>query len=568
MNTTPGNVVIYQEETRGTVASAALRILRREIQARGGVETTLTDNGSSADIIICVSSSYPADGFAIEDHDGSILIRGNDERGLLYGVGRFLHTCSFDLPVNSSPERLFPMLSQWRGTSAPDCLIRGLYPAYNFKNWYVAAPRSEVLRYMEELALWGLNTLVFAPAHYQFATLDTSRSPELNKVIEENIHLIAELRRLGFQIGLLVSGNYGFAYGPPDGAATDVPDTSPPRRGNVGPRLCCSKPSAFAHMERTYAAVLDDYRSVGLDYLVTFPYDAGGCGCKECWPWGSRGFLKLNKMIHRLVSARFPECKLVYGTWCFDARGDFEGDWRGLARELEKDAGWVDFIMADSHEDFPHYPLEQGIPGGLPLLNFPEISMWGRYPWGGYGANPLPARLERLWYQIRHACAGGFPYSEGIFEDINKIICAGFYWNRNAKALDILREYISYEFSRSLENQLTTAIGLLERTYPQQTRQPEDVEAAWRIISEADSCLPQRARKSWRWQILYLRALIDHELLASQESPHSDKCDQAFEELTAIYHAENAGGPDAPPSRRCKARLASAAQTPPPGASQ
>lgn len=24
---------------------------------------------------------------------------------------------------------------------------------------------------------------------------------------------------------------------------------------------------------------------------------------------------------------------------------------------------------------------------------------------------------------------GGFPYSEGIYEDLNKAIIAGFYWN-------------------------------------------------------------------------------------------------------------------------------------------
>ena len=77
--------------------------------------------------------------------------------------------------------------------------------------------------------------------------------------------------------------------------------------------------------------------------------------------------------------------------------------------------------------------------GGLPLLNFPEISMWGNWPWGGVGANPLPARFQRLWDQVQHAVQGGFPYSEGIYEDMNKAVVAQFYWDagRSARAAPV-----------------------------------------------------------------------------------------------------------------------------------
>ena len=64
------------------------------------------------------------------------------------------------------------------------------------------------------------------------------------------------------------------------------------------------------------------------------------------------------------------------------------------------------------------------MPGGLPLLNFPDISMYGQNPWGGYGANPHPGRLQQRWDETKKKLSGGFPYSEGIYEDINKVICA------------------------------------------------------------------------------------------------------------------------------------------------
>ena len=75
---------------------------------------------------------------------------------------------------------------------------------------------------------------------------------------------------------------------------------------------------------------------------------------------------------------RFPGIKSVLSTWCYDTPP--AGEWAGLARFLETENGWLDYILADSHTDFPRYPLEHGVPGGLPLLNFPEISMWGRSP--------------------------------------------------------------------------------------------------------------------------------------------------------------------------------------------
>ena len=550
------NTTIHLAAKPTLVVRRAVGILKRELRERAGVEVREGAAGQ-ADLVLNIQPGIGDEGFRIAGKAGQpAMIAGNDERGLLYGIGKFLHTSRFG--------RDGWQPSPWRGTSVPACHVRGMYPAYNFKNWYVSAPREDVLRYAEELALWGLNSLAFVTAHHQHASMDAPETPELRKTIDDNTQLMKSLRELGFRIGLLSTGNIGFSYGPPGSAAKDVPDTTPARRGNVDPRICPSHPAGWAHMEKTYAKVLDVYRDVGIDYLVTFPYDAGGCGCEKCWPWGPNGFLRMNKMLSRLMRERFPDCKLVFGTWCFDACGDLEGEWKGLARELATDTSWVHYIMADSHGDFPRYPLDQGVPGGLPLLNFAEISMWGRYPWGGCGANPLPARFQRLWSQIQHVCDGGFPYSEGIYEDMDKAICAGFYWNREAKAEDTLREYVSYEYSPEVVEPVMEAIRLMEKSYPRETWQKPDVERAYEIILDADRRLPARARTAWRWRILYLRAVIDHELIAHPGLPHTDRCDEAFEELTRIYHAENTGGPDAPPSRRCRARLAAQETKPPP----
>jgi hypothetical protein len=104
--------------------------------------------------------------------------------------------------------------------------------------------------------------------------------------------------------------------------------------------------------------------------------------------------------------------------------------------------------MADSSGSFPSWPLAHGGgPGGLPLYNFPEISMWGRQPWGGFGANPMPARLQTRWEETKGLVVGGAPYSEGVYNDINMVVCLRHYWDpAGATAADTVRDYAAFEF--------------------------------------------------------------------------------------------------------------------------
>ena len=202
------------------------------------------------------------------------------------------------------------------------------------------------------------------------------------------------------------------------------------------------------------------------------------------------------------------------------------------------------------------------------MVGFPEISMYQCDPWGGYGANPLPAHLQSLWDQAKEHLAGGFPYSEGIYEDINKAICAQFYWNKSAQAADVVREYAAFEYSPEVVDDVTAAIDILERNLPRSRRRGDEggelccemkhvdgAEEAFVLLQRADAKLSPQARSAWRWRILYLRALIDREL-ALNEGRISEPCQEAFDELTTIYHADRALDWVAPPKPRGSRRPA------------
>jgi len=226
-------------------------------------------------------------------------------------------------------------------------------------------------------------------------------------------------------------------------------------------------------------------------------------------------------------------------TWTFDTPP--QGEWEALTKFMAEDKGWADYIMADAHEDFPRYPLEKGVPGGLPLLNFPEISMWGQNPWGGYGANPFPHRLQKLWDQTHRKLSGGTPYSEGIYEDLNKAVEVQFYWDPNRTARATLEEYIGYEFGSGVTEDVLAMIDLLENTascsYRKQSVDTAAVLRAFQLAEAVNARLPEWAKRSWRWEILHLRAVLDRERFAGGglETPAAEA---ALHRLIELYHCQ------------------------------
>lgn len=121
----------------------------------------------------------------------------------------------------------------------------------------------------------------------------------------------------------------------------------------------------------------------------------------------------------------YPNIRSIVSTWVFDKPIVNGSEYEGLDNFIKAEKARssssgstsnFSFAMVDDHGDFPLWPLQHGggTVGGLPLLNFPEISMWGRSPWGGWGANPLPTRFEGLWQQTKGSVLGGMPYSEGV----------------------------------------------------------------------------------------------------------------------------------------------------------
>ena len=425
----------------------------------------------------------------------------------------------------------------WRGTREPGAMFRAAYLATHFGNWYEAAPLPEVCRYLEDLGLWGYNTiLVHYPTH-QFDRIDDDRSVEWLTRIKA---MFKAARACGLRVGLLQCSNQGLKSTPESWRGRPIENR---RGGNLGFNCCMSKPEALAGIVELYDALFERFTDIGCDDLVFWPYDEGGCLCDDCTPWGARGFLKISRLIGQRAVARFPDLRITVSTWRFpdEQEGDPSGEWPAFYKAITADHSWFHCIMADGADEvngFVKYLLDHPLPGDLPLVSFPEISMYAG-EWGSKGALCSKRRFQNQWQNNKPLAQGGAVYSEGIYEDMNKVLWAGWWWQPSADPNDIVRSYAAWEFGSQVGEDACKAIDLLDTLAgPEKTHRALEAN---KLLSAAEDRLDQDVKSCWRWRLLRLRGIIETEMATAKEGkPPSPAYREAVEELTRIYHAESA----------------------------
>jgi hypothetical protein len=519
----------------GPIVENVGRVFARQVQNRCDAKVA-RQGEASLTVELAIEPGIGDEGFKIIDGDaGSIRVVGNDARGVLYGVGKLLHTSTYD-------GRGFTP-SAWRGVSVPKMSVRGIYFATHFQNFYEVAPLEDVQRYFEEQSLWGTNSLLLWFGMEEFEGID---DPKAQAMLARLRALLKIAKDLGLNTCLGCICNDGYKNSPVElraQASTENRSHYKTKMGsriyNLGNELCPSKPGVpvmeMGYCREKFAA----FEEIGLDYWFIWPYDNGGCTCPDCSPWGANGYLRMAEPLAKAYKEAFPKGKVILGTWYFDRWGI--GEWDGISAKFNaKKPDWIDYLMCDNFEEYPRYPLEHGSPGGLPMLNFPDISMYGQDPWGGYGANPHPGRLQARWDETKQVLLGGFPYSEGIYEDMNKVICTRLYWEPDRPAMETVKEYAAYEFSPEVADDVATIVKIFEENHYRNKIGPSTV-TAYKLTRQVDAKLTPQSRRSWRWRLFCIRAAIDQEIYRNTLGIGCAKVfREAFEELTAILQCKNA----------------------------
>lgn len=477
----------------GYTSQAAL--LKKNMEKRIDVEYA----ADSMTIELCINKLLGAvESYQIESIENGWKVTGSDEVGLYHGIGKFLHTAKW------SKTEFVP--NPPMGLQEPDCTFRAMYYSVHFYNWYYTCSIEELKEYTEDMLLWGYNAIVCIIPLLNFNSCD---EPAFFKAVEKVRSIFAMCKEIGMKTGIIINPNQGLKTTPKEFIVTEsCYDTRP--GGDGGINLCQEVTGAMEYLKYLWVMMLKRFSDMPLDYILTWPYDEGGCNCEVCRPWGANGYPKI--VVETIKESRkfYPNAKFIVSTWFFDDPVD-TGEYEGFYKHLKTDLADIDYIMVDAHGMYPKYPLTHEVI--KPIVNFPEISMFGLGPWGGRGANPLLKRFQKIWDQSKHILSGGMPYSEGKYEDISKIQFAGYYWDKDRHYTDIMAEYINYYYSSDVVDEVIEFMELIEKNHVLvHEKNDPDMEAskrAYELAKLVDDKLSEEVKTDWRWRILYIRARID-----------------------------------------------------------
>ncbi|MBQ2718993.1 MAG: hypothetical protein IJF73_02885 [Clostridia bacterium] len=444
------------------------------------------------------------------------------------------------------------------GTYASGKELCGMYFATHFRNYLDEAPIDELCEYVEDLAFWGMNALELWLDLHHFRNMGEAR-PKTERLKA----ILRHARKMGIPTVLMTLSNEAFH----ESVRALRADWTPGHDGYVHPlgdhfhvEICPSKPGGMDLIKHYRRAMLEEFRDTPPDYVMFFAYDEGGCSCHECAPWGGNGHIRVVRELIPLCKEYFPEARFILSAWQYGTYNKQTVEFDMLAEALKNDPNgdFCDVRYVLSEPQYANYAYRPEVDMGRPLISFPEISMYKMKPWGGYGANPLPKLFDRLWerYGGLRKLEGTLPYSEGIYEDLNKVIVLRHYRDGQPAAKTI-REYLAYEtgLAGALLEETALAVEAMEETHNRAfdrdthtvtVEHPERIEEIEAAILRADAALTEAARENVRWQLLYLRARIDGALKRAGFVRNAE-VRALYEELARRTHLTEANGPSQRP---------------------
>lgn len=494
-------------------------------------------NALSEKVIFQIDKSFEGDDYRVEKEGKKFVLLGNSVVAFNAAVGKVMRL------GDAACNKTFRFEKKLRGT----------YFANHFYNFYHTAPIEKVFDYMEELALWGQNVFSLWFDMHHFSSINDPHAQEMIVRMEK---YYKKAKELGMKT---VYGNQGNEYYYESEQRLRAECSTESGLYQAKPvgfyytELCPSKPESVTLLLESFRELMKRFQKVGIDYLGFGPYDQGGCTCKDCYPWGANGFFKISKLKAAIAKEYFPEVKIILSAWRI---GVFcHEEWEPFLTAVKNDGDWFDCMLVDVVAEHPDelYAL------GYPVICFPEISM-AASPWGGYGAMPIPGTIKQYFTSKWTRCAGGWSYSEGLFEDINKVVTLELFRDSTLEIKDIVKEYAAYYFKGDFSEEIAKLILALEETawrnvfdkngnncdYPsgEQTELPivkihltANIEKIANSFAELDKKLSKEIKENWRYRMLYLRALGDYELMKNGGEPN-EKTDEIYGQLADIYLTE------------------------------
>ncbi|MGC3943263.1 MAG: hypothetical protein QM762_01780 [Chryseolinea sp.] len=481
-------VIIYQEKiSLGAGEVAAAEMLSQEVAKRTGITwpVSITWPGSG-DVIVLKKASVktklpfslptaPVLGTKAESYrivnvqhqnQKVIIIEGIDDRGVLFGTGHLLRTMQY--AKNSVGLSQLPSL-----TTSPDKYLRGHQLGYrNTANSWDAWTKPQFEQYIRDLVVFGTNAIESIPI------FDEKVSPHFKeKPAEMNIFISQLCQKYNLEYWMWIPAQF------------DLKDVA---------------------LRNKYLATFEQIckESVRIDGAF-FPGGDPGDNPPDL-------VIPLLQDIAVILKKYHPKA----ATWV-SLQGFTPEQSQYVYKYIqEKMPTWLGGLITG-----PSSPTVEETRAVLPskykLRHYPDVTHNVRcefeIPWwdpsfaltlGREAINPRPYHYSAIYHAIDPYIDGFISYSDGVHDDVNKVLWSQLAWDRNASERNIMKEYSNYFFGSNVAEEAGDGILALEKNWEGPIVSNGGIATtltAWRGLEKANPSL----EANWRWQMNLLRAYYD-----------------------------------------------------------
>lgn len=483
-------VIVIRPGVLANAERAAAAVLREEIEKRVGITLPVSTDWPENKVVVALSSttnasawnrSFPLragdalpesqpEGYRLLVADTQspqvVWILGADPRGVLFGAGALLRNMHWTEDRVTIPGGL-------EIATAPSRPMRGHQLGYRaLANSWDAWTPEQFDQYIRELALFGVNSIENIPFQ------DDNQNP-----------LMKYTRREMNQKMSAICDHYGLDYWVFAPADFDLQDTV------LRNEMLARYKQLFLDCKRMDA--------------VFFPGgDPGDNPPELVWPY--------LEDIAALLLPVHPCARIWLSLLGFNkAQVDY------VHARLESEAPpWFGGLVADTSGP-PILETRHRLHDQYKFRLYPDIThnklSQFEVPWwdpayaltlGREAINPRPAEFAEIvnWYMP--FTDGFITYSDGVHDDVNKVVWSMRGWNPDIPVRDILIEYARFFFGADIAEDAADAILALEKNWQGPLATNGAVNGTLMMWRRLEEKAPHLAG-NWRWQMMLLRAYYD-----------------------------------------------------------
>ena len=405
-----------------------------------------------------------------------IYVLGRDARGEFYGMARLLRKAETENGRVFLDEKLDGM------SLTPQYPLRGHQLGYRDKNnTYSAWTIRDFEKYIEDMALFGANSIELLPPK----TDDRLYS---STFVENPMHLMVEVSKIIHSYRMdtwLWYPNVGKNYNDPK----------------------------CMHEE------LDEREEVfsKIPYLDGILIPLGDPG--SLWPTDA---LKVTEEFVRIMHKYHPYAKV----WVAPQHFQPEPGWYdAFYKEIAKEPDWIDGVCFAPWEQDTIEEMQEKLPEKYKnsIRDYPDISHNSncQFPvpeWddafaltlGREGNNARPAAMKHIHNRIEPHTIGSITYSEGIHDDVNKVIWCDQDFDSSISVRETLEDYVRVFVDSSVTKPLSKIILDAENNWKGPILENDGIDAVYDEMCDLDRNISENICENFRYQMIKLRVFSDY----------------------------------------------------------